>query len=148
MFSFLRIIIVAMLGMIPNIYADNVFDSIEDTNAKLDSSKEDIFSFIDRDSVTFLEKAKIVIMNKITANSKEFELPVGSKAKYGHAELIIHKCAKSDDPAIGSMILVTLKDTGEKEDIKTLFSGWVFSKSPSISAVEHPVYQLLAISCS
>ncbi len=148
MFSFLRIIIVAMLGMIPNSHAEDVFESIADINTSSHESKEDIFSFIDRDSVKFLEKAKIVIMNKITANSKEFELPVGSKAKYGHAELIIHKCAKSDDPAVGSMILVTLKDTGEKEDIKTLFSGWVFSKSPSISAVEHPVYQLLAISCS
>ncbi len=148
MFSFLRIIIVAMLGITPNIYAQDVFDSVEDIPNTSNSEPQDIFSFVDMESVKFLGKAKIVIMNKITANSKEFELPIGSKAKYGHAEALVHKCAKSDDPTIGSMVLVTLKDTEESKDIKTLFSGWIFSKSPSLSSVEHPVYQLLAISCS
>ena len=148
MYFFLRAMVLSMLILPTNAIAENVFESVVDSSATKENAENDIFSFFDESIIRYFQKAKIIVMNKITANSKEFDLTVGSSVSYGSAELQLLKCANTTDLLTGSMMLVTLKDTRIKEDITTIFSGWIFSKSPSLSAVEHPVYQLLAVSCS
>ena len=37
--------------------------------------------------------------------------------------------------------------TENKEEEKRIFFGWLIASSPSISSLEHPVYDIVALSC-
>ena len=43
---------------------------------------------------------------------------------------------------------VTIHDRGYNgQDPSLIFSGWIFSSSPAVSALEHPVYDLTLLAC-
>jgi len=138
-----------MILMFSNcIKAEDAFDSIETEEPKNNEQAEDIFSSVDETKVSYLKKATIIVINKITANSKEFQVSIGSKVSYGKAEIELHKCAKINNFRKEDLLLVSLKEKSFDNSEKLIFSGWLFSKSPSLSAVEHPIYQLIAVSCN
>ncbi len=61
--------------------------------------------------------------------------------------------SSSDDvtPATrrGNAALGSASDTDLKENrYNTAFSGWMFSSSPAISALEHPVYDITVLECA
>ncbi|MDX2050453.1 MAG: DUF2155 domain-containing protein [Rickettsiaceae bacterium] len=108
---------------------------------------EDINIFgLEKNSNGIIAKGSVIILNKITANSKKFVVNLGDKVTYENAEITLHKCAKTSDGE--SALLVTLKEGVLNDREKVIFDGWIFSSSPSISAPEHPVYMLMAIACS
>lgn len=125
-------------------YGFDVFDSVVDEKIKENSS--DVFGVIESENLTEKKKGKIIILNKITANSKEFELTVGSEINYGRAIVGLHKCANRNMKE--NLLLVSLKVKESADVQKNVFRGWIFSKNLSISSIEHPVYQLIAVSCS
>jgi len=123
--------------------AHDVFDTAISTT----NTGDDVFATVD-EKFTNANKAKLIVMNKITANSKELLLNIGSKITYGRAEIEVIKCVKTNDKKDNNLLLVSLKENEFDKKSKQIFRGWLFSNSNSLSAVEHPVYQLIAISCS
>ncbi len=142
LFSFIRFLVLVLSLISYQALANDVFDSIAET-----AVEDDVFAIAD-DKLTYVNKAKLIVMNKITANSKEITLNVGSKITYGRAEVELVKCVKMDNKKQNNLLLVSLKENEFDGTSKQIFRGWLFSNSPSLSAVEHPVYQLIAISCS
>lgn len=86
-------------------------------------------------------------LNKITAKTSALEIKIGDQIRFGQIIIIAHKCWKASlDQTPESKILLEIFEI--KEDIPTkIFYGWMFASSPSISGLEHPIYDLTAIGC-
>lgn len=124
--------------------AFDVFDKVDDQPVQ--NSPKDVFENLEDQDIIYENEAKLIIMNKITGVSKEFIVNVGSNIEYGRAEVEVHKCGKIKN-SNEHFILVSLNESVGENGKKQIFRGWIFSKSLSLSAVEHPIYQLIAVSC-
>lgn len=88
------------------------------------------------------------ILDKITAESHSFDLAVGKTVKFGSIRIRPMTCKKAppiEEPESVSFLQIweQLPD-GANEWI---FSGWMFASSPSLSAMDHPVYDVWVLDC-
>jgi len=94
--------------------------------------------------------AIIQALNKITAQTSTLEVKVGSSIDFGKLTISAHKCWKSspDERPENKILLEVIDREGKSSSKKEkLFYGWMFSSSPSISDLEHPIYDISAIGC-
>ena len=91
-------------------------------------------------------------LDKITARIKTFKIKVGVSKTFGILDINLKKCVYSkplDEPE--SIAYVKVLDKSEKyqvnKDKLSIFEGWIFASSPSLNAMEHPVYDVSLISC-
>ena len=94
-------------------------------------------------------KARLQALDKITARISTVEAPVGAARFYGTLEIIINRCAfhPPEEPPENAAF-ITVRDRGyDGLAPRQVFSGWIFSSSPAISALEHPVYDLTLLAC-
>ena len=94
-------------------------------------------------------KARLQALDKITARISTVEAPVGVVRFYGTLEITINRCAfhPPEEPPENAAF-ITVRDRGyDGLAPKQVFSGWIFSSSPAISALEHPVYDLTLLAC-
>ncbi len=87
-------------------------------------------------------------LNKVMGRSLELEIPLGTVSRFENLEIIAHKCKKTlSDTLPENSALLEIREVKAGEEPKQLFLGWMFSSSPSISALEHPVYDITVLSC-
>jgi len=94
-------------------------------------------------------KARLQALDKITARISTVEAPVGAARFYGTLEITINRCAfhPPEEPPENAAF-ITVRDHGyDGLAPKPVFSGWIFSSSPAVSALEHPVYDLTLLAC-
>jgi hypothetical protein len=87
-------------------------------------------------------------LDKITARVSRFEVPVGKTANFFTLSIAVRDCVKSapeDRPENAAFIEIYENRPGEEKS--RLFSGWMFSSSPALSALEHPVYDVNLLEC-
>jgi hypothetical protein len=87
-------------------------------------------------------------LDKITARVSRFEVPVGKTANFFTLSIAVRDCEKSapeDRPENAAFIEIYENRPGEEKS--RLFSGWMFSSSPALSALEHPVYDVNLLEC-
>ena len=91
-------------------------------------------------------------LDKITARIKTLKFNVGEKNNFGILEVFVKRCVLSrptETPE--SMAYITIFDNSEKslknKQTNIVFNGWMFASSPALNALEHPVYDLILISC-
>lgn len=100
----------------------------------------------------FTNYALVQILNKTTAKTSFNELKVNEKTNFGSIKIIPRKCWQSpQEQKPESKILIEVfeaKNEGKDKIIeKRIFYGWMFASSPSISGLEHPIYDITAINC-
>ena len=94
-------------------------------------------------------KARLQALDKITARISTVELFVGVPHFFGTLEITVERCAfhPPEEPPENAAF-ITVYDRGHDGLRPNLvFSGWVFSSSPAVSALEHPVYDLTLLAC-
>ena len=87
-------------------------------------------------------------LDKISARTSQIEAPVGASIKFGTLSIIVRDCEQSppeDTPE--NAAFVQIFETPPGEETKRLFSGWMFSSSPALSELEHPVYDVTLLAC-
>src|SRR3984957_6107033 len=87
-------------------------------------------------------------LDKISARVSQIEAPVGKSVTFGTLSMLVRDCEKSrpeDPPDNAAFIQIT--ETAAGEGAKRLFSGWMFSSSPALSKLEHPVYDVILLDC-
>lgn len=104
------------------------------------------------DAREMIDKEIVVLrtIDKISAYTNTFEIPVGKTVKFGSSLFIKAKsCRKAspiDTPENAAFLQIWQRKPSE--DTPTwVFSGWMFSSNPSISGIEHPVYDVWVIDC-
>jgi hypothetical protein len=87
-------------------------------------------------------------LDKITARVSKFEAPVGAPVQFGTLAIRVRDCEKNppeDTPE--SAAFVEIDETRSGETRNRVFSGWMFASSPALSALEHPVYDVILLDC-
>jgi hypothetical protein len=92
---------------------------------------------------------KLRSLDKITARTLTFDAQVGNTIKFGDIFIKIQSCRKP--PAIekneaAAFLQIWQVDKTTKES-RWIFSGWMFSSSPALSGMDHPVYDVWVIDC-
>ena len=119
---------------------EEVFD--EDLNIIIDESQTKQES-LEVDDVDFVI---ISILNKITANVSQVKLHL--KENYFHDELRIYPIyCKINDPDERPEVSVYLNIYDKKNNDK-LFAGWMLKTLPSVSSLEHPLYDIWVNDCT
>jgi hypothetical protein len=102
------------------------------------------------DPERFGEIAILQGLNKVTAKSSRLETKVEEEIVFGQLKIKVLKCIKSrpeERPENKILIKISELQTEEREEGKNIFFGWMFSSSPSLSSLEHPIYDITAIEC-
>ncbi len=95
----------------------------------------------------FYNVAVLQTLNKVTAKTSDLKIKIGNQVGFGKLIIKAKKCWKaSPDQRPENKILLEITDEVEGSR-KTIFNGWIFSSSPSISGIEHPIYDITAIEC-
>ena len=87
-------------------------------------------------------------LDKITAKFTDFEINIGESKKFGTLSIKIFQCRKRPPEEITEdFVLLTVNDMINPDNPLLIFSGWMFSSSPSLSALEHPTYDIWIKEC-
>ena len=86
-------------------------------------------------------------LDKVTGRLSTMTVNVGEKTQFGALDVYARVCythPPEEVPENASFLeIVERKPAGEAK----VFSGWMFSSSPALSAMEHPVYDVWVLSC-
>lgn len=92
--------------------------------------------------------ARLQGLNKVTARISELEAPVGSAIRFGNLEIIVKRCwaaPATERPESAALMEIIDRKPGEAPELA--FNGWMFSSSPSLAGLEHPVYDVIVLAC-
>ena len=89
-------------------------------------------------------------LDKITGRVQEFPLRVGDVGKFYSLHIHVLKCQFNppEKRPENSAFLKIFEDSEDKGFDKKIFQGWMFSSSPALSAIDHPVYDVWVVKCN
>jgi hypothetical protein len=88
-------------------------------------------------------------LDKVTARISTLEADKGKTVNFGSLQITVRRCQRSrPDRKLerAAFLEIDNVDPTTKEK-KRIFSGWMFSSNPAISALEHPVYDVWVKDC-
>lgn len=107
-------------ALIPNAYADNIE----------------------------MNTAHIQAMDKITGRVSELTIPVNGLANFGTFSILVRKCVtKSPEEAPENTAFIDVVDNYQSTNPVNIFKGWMFSSTPGINGIEHPIYDIWLLKC-
>ncbi len=87
-------------------------------------------------------------LDKITARISTFTARIGELVRFGTLEITARACYETppvEPPESAAFLQIDAVDPGRPPE--RVFSGWMFASSPSLSALEHPVYDVWVLDC-
>ena len=91
-------------------------------------------------------------LNKVSGKISKLTIEDHGEIFFGSLKIIANTCKKAppEEPPENYAFLEIweVKDDAKDKTNKKIFSGWMFSSSPSISALEHAVYDIWIIDCN
>lgn len=87
-------------------------------------------------------------LDKTSARVSKFQAPLDTPVRFGDLSIVVRDCEKNPPdqrPENAAFLEISELRTGEKP--KLLFSGWMFSSSPALSALENPIYDVNVLDC-
>ena len=91
---------------------------------------------------------KLQGLDKVTARISTIDAPLGVVTRFENLEIIARKCWRSPPEAQPeNAALLEVRELKPGEAPQDIFKGWMFSSSPALSSLEHPVYDLTVIEC-
>ena len=92
---------------------------------------------------------KMKALDKSTARTVTFEAKVGSTIEYGSLFIKVQACRKSEplEKPENAAFLQIWEVPLHAEKSEWVFSGWMFSSSPALSAMDHAVYDVWVLEC-
>lgn len=93
--------------------------------------------------------AELQGLDKVTARTQRFVAPVGEATRFGTLEITVGDCLvnvpEAPPEAVAYLAIVDHKP-GQPEE--KLFAGWMFASTPSLSALDHGVYDVRVLACT
>ena len=99
--------------------------------------------------------AVIQTLDKVTAETERFEVPINTPVRYKTLIFIVKACetTASDEDAIDAAAHVEVisqpkaPDGGQAPPAREVFKGWMFANSPGVNLFQHPIYDAWLIAC-
>lgn len=93
--------------------------------------------------------AELQGLDKVTARTQRFYAPVGKATRFGTLEIKVDDCLVNVPEAPPeSVAYLTIIDHKPGQAEEKLFAGWMFASTPSLSALDHGVYDVRVLSCT
>lgn len=93
--------------------------------------------------------AELLGLDKITARTQRFYAPVGESTRFGTLAITVGDCLVNVPEAPPeSVAYLTIVDNKPGQAEEKLFAGWMFASTPSLSALDHGVYDVRVLSCT
>ena len=93
-------------------------------------------------------KTTIGALNKVSGKVSKLIIEDDGEIFFGSLKIIAHTCTKSPpEEPLENKAFLEVWDIKYDQENKKIFNGWMFSSSPSISALEHAVYDVWIIDC-
>jgi hypothetical protein len=97
-----------------------------------------------------MDVAVLRTIDKISARRHTFDIPVGKTVQFGNSLFIkVQACRQSSplsQPESAAFLQIWERPPQEAKS-RWVFSGWMFASSPSLSRMDHPVYDVWVIDC-
>lgn len=133
--------------------ADEADEDKEDEDAE---SEEDKAKRLAADTPAPRQRRRVAIIeaiDKITAESMRFEVEVGGRPVRFNQSLIFtaRACEVSAENELVSDAIayvdVTLQPKAAGAAPRQIFRGWMFSSTPALSGLQHPIYDAWVVGC-
>ena len=110
-------------------------------------AEDDADPFADRWSTT--GAVRLEALDKVTGRVSVIETPVDDPIRFGTLDVRVHACRRRPPelPPDSAAWLEIDERKRPESPVATLFRGWMFASSPSLSALEHPVYDVIVLDC-
>ena len=93
--------------------------------------------------------AELQGLDKVTARTQRFVAPVGQSTRFGTLEITVGDCLVNVPEAPPeSAAYLTIVDHKPGQPEEKLFAGWMFASTPSLSALDHGVYDVRVLACT
>ena len=150
-----------------NVYASEINDIIEkiqndessnivnddalDENEEVEEAEQEVkyYTIKETSADRFVNSAILRGLNKTTGKTFKLKVKIGTPIYFERLEILPLKCWKSypeETPENKILVKVFEKDLSHKTK-KMIFFGWMFSSSPSISGIEHALYDITLVDC-
>jgi len=93
-------------------------------------------------------------LDKVTATTQDYTVPVGDTLKYGSLSIDAVHCEKRPPEELPeTFAFLKIRDAKldgegrETDEAEVVFSGWMFGSRPTLSALDHGVYDVWVIGC-
>lgn len=121
------------------------------TEANPDAAPENTEIPVDQEQPKWVEKSQgsFKVLNKVYTRNTEIVVKKGELKKIGALNIKLEKCfrmSESDEKESSALLLIS--ETFTSQPTKEIFHGWMFSSSPAISALEHPLYDVILLGCA
>ncbi len=148
MFRILLIILLTIFSLITiaNDTTEEQIMMIDDNSEEQTLTNNEAF---DDNFVNNKSFATIQILNKITAKIKYLDIKVNSEKSFELLKIKVLSCwqASPYDLSENKILLDISERKTDSAEYHRIFEGWMFSSSPAISTMEHPIYDVVAINC-
>ncbi len=92
--------------------------------------------------------AHLQAMDKITGRVSEIDVPVNGLANFGTFSILVRKCVtKSAEETPENTAFIDVVDNYQTANPVNISKGWMFSSTPALNAVEHPIYDIWLLKC-
>jgi hypothetical protein len=87
-------------------------------------------------------------LDKTTGRAIDVAAPLGVPVRFGTLTITARYCytVPPEEPPETNAFL-QIDDGRVGEQLRRVFSGWMFASTPALSALEHPVYDVWVITC-
>ncbi|MBO4644193.1 MAG: DUF2155 domain-containing protein [Alphaproteobacteria bacterium] len=94
-----------------------------------------------------LEQVVLRGLDKVTGRLSTMTVNVGEKTTFGALDIYVRVCyVHPPEETPENAAYLDIVENKEEGQLK-LFSGWMFSSSPALSAMEHAVYDVWVLKC-
>lgn len=93
--------------------------------------------------------AELQGLDKVTARTQRFYAPVGESTRFGTLAITVGDCLVNVPEAPPEAVAyLTIVDNKPGQAPEKLFAGWMFASTPSLSALDHGVYDVRVLACT
>ena len=135
---------------ITNVDANNTNQDNIDSQA-IEEKVNEIIDEVKIKDTKEINKANIVTiqaLNKITGKSYEYKIKINDSQDFERLIITPLYCWKSSPSEIPeNKVLLKVVENKINKGQEEIFYGWMFSSSPSISTLEHPMYDVKIVNC-
>ena len=95
------------------------------------------------------QRIKVIILNSWKWKTSLIKIAIGEVKNFGKLEIKPLKCSLSQTGNVNDNVAyIQVKDLSSKDNNKVfIFNGWIFSSSPTLVSIDHPVYDLWLVDC-
>ena len=88
-------------------------------------------------------------LDKVVARTSRLEAPLDRPVRFGTLRITARAChaAPPEEPPENAAFL-EIDEVHHDERSVRLYTGWMFSSTPGLAALEHPVYDIWVLACT